>query len=257
MSISWSSSMPDAYERLLVPMLFEPYARDLVRRVAAHSPSSVLELAAGTGVVTRLMTASIDAEITATDVSDAMIAFGRTQAPIAQWQHADALDLPFEDNTFDAVVCEFGAMFFPDRRLAFSEARRVLRAGGTFHFNVWGSVGENPFAAAVQSGLDRAVGERLPFLGVPYGYNDRSMIEADVRGSGFEHVEIDTLVFEGRAASAADVAAGYCDGTPLRAALEARGDADALVAIVADEVAQRLGDGEVTGTLTAHVIQAR
>ncbi|MEA3054675.1 MAG: hypothetical protein QOD30_107, partial [Actinomycetota bacterium] len=180
--------MPDAYERLLVPMLFQAYARDLTRRAADLAPQRVLELAAGTGVVTRELTRTLDAEIIATDLSDAMLELGRANAPHATWRAADALDLPFDDSTFDIVVCEFGVMFFPDRPRAFREARRVLRPNGTLLFNTWGTVEENLFADAVQAGLDRAVGERLPFLGVPYGYNDLATIESDVRAGGFDHV---------------------------------------------------------------------
>ena len=248
--------MPDAYERLLVPMLFQPYARDLTRRVADLGPQQVLELAAGTGVVTRELTRVLDAEIVATDLSDAMLEVGRANAPHATWRQADALDLPFDDASFDVVVCEFGVMFFPDRPRAFREARRVLRPYGTLLFNTWGTVEQNVFAGAFLAGLDRAVGDQLPYLGIPYGYNDLAVIDADVRAGGFDDVDIETVEFDGIAPSAAVVAAGYFHGTPLGAVLEQRGDADALLAVVTDEIERRLGTGEVRGNLVAHVVTA-
>ncbi|MEN3272341.1 MAG: hypothetical protein V7636_1102 [Actinomycetota bacterium] len=248
--------MPDAYERLLVPMLFQPYARDLTRRAADLGPQRVLEIAAGTGVVTRELTRVLDAEIVATDLSEAMLELGRVNAPHAKWRTADAVDLPFDDASFDVVVCEFGVMFFPDRPRAFREARRVLRPNGTLLFNTWGTVEENAFADALRAGLDRALGERLPLLAFPYGYNDLEVIESDVRAGGFDEVHIETVEFVGIAPSASDVAAGFCNGTPMRGALEQRGDADALLAIVADEIEQRLGEGEVRGALLAHVVAA-
>jgi SAM-dependent methyltransferase len=256
MSISWSGSMPEAYERLLVPMLFRPYALDLARRIRARRPRRVLELAAGTGVVTRELTDE-EIEVVATDLSEAMIETGRINAPHARWQPADAQALPFDDREFDVVACQFGVMFFPDKRRAFGEARRVLTPGGALVCNAWGATGENAFAAAVVSGLERALGgDAPPFLDVPYGYHDLGMIEADVRAAGFERVSIETMVVDGHAPSALDVAIGYIEGTPLSAALTERGVLDDVRATVEAEVAERFGAGPVTGTLTAHIVEA-
>jgi SAM-dependent methyltransferase len=255
MSISYSGSVPEAYERHLVPMLFRDYARDLATRVGSAAPRRILELAAGTGAVTRELVRG-DAEVVASDLSADMVALGRANAPQAEWRTADALALPFDDGEFDVVACQFGVMFFPDKPRAFAEARRV---GGALVCNVWGTVAENAFASAVVAGLERALGDDIPpFLGVPYGYNDHDAIAADVRAGGFDEVRIDTVMFEGRAASAREVALGYVNGTPLGASLEARGcDVQSIIDTIAAEVAEQLGSGEVTGVLTAHVIEAR
>lgn len=131
--------MPVAYEQYLVPVVFRPFAEDLAARAAALNPGRVLELAAGTGVLTSvLLSAAPSVELTATDLNEAMVTFGSARAPGAVWRQADAQRLPFPDGGFDLVVCQFGVMFFPDRVAAFSEIRRVLAPGGRFLFNTWG-----------------------------------------------------------------------------------------------------------------------
>jgi ubiquinone/menaquinone biosynthesis C-methylase UbiE len=141
---NFSGAIPELYEAYLVPLIFEPYAADLATRLAARSPSRVLEVAAGTGVVTRALTRTLPAStsIVATDLNQAMLDRARavgTAYPV-EWRTADALALPFPDRSFDAVVCQFGVMFFPDKPRAYAEARRVLRPGGAFVFNVWDSL---------------------------------------------------------------------------------------------------------------------
>ncbi|MFD7572331.1 class I SAM-dependent methyltransferase [Streptomyces sp. NPDC059810] len=149
--------MPDAYEQYLVPVVFRPFAEDLAARATALHPGRVLELAAGTGALTSiLLTAAPSAEVTATDLNEAMVAFGSARAPGAAWRRADAQRLPFPDGGFDLVVCQFGVMFFPDRVAAFTEVRRVLAPSGRFLFNTWGPIGTHGFESALQAGLDRA-----------------------------------------------------------------------------------------------------
>ena len=137
----FSGSIPKLYDKYLVPLIFEPYATDLVNRLRGKGLARVLEIAAGTGVVTRALASALpeSATIVATDLNQAMLDQGAavgTKRPV-EWRQADAMQLPFEDATFDAVVCQFGVMFFPDKPKAFAEARRVLRPGGVFIFNVW------------------------------------------------------------------------------------------------------------------------
>jgi ubiquinone/menaquinone biosynthesis C-methylase UbiE len=187
----FSGSIAKLYESHLVPLIFEPYAADLKNRVASMSVSRILEIAAGTGVVTRALATLPDSDISivATDLNQAMldqaVAMG-TARPV-RWQQADAMALPFSDEEFDAVVCQFGAMFFPDKPAAFSEARRVLRTGGVFIFSVWDSVTENEFADTVTSALEAVFpGDPPRFLvRTPHGYHDRSTIERDLAAGGF------------------------------------------------------------------------
>ena len=153
----FAGSIPKFYDKYLVPLIFEPYAKDLAQRLGSMKVSRVLEIAAGTGVVTRAMASLPNGKfsIVATDLNQAMLdeaaALG-TARPV-QWQQADAMALPFSDDEFDAVVCQFGAMFFPDKGKAFGEARRVLKPGGVFLFNIWDRISENEFADVVTTAV--------------------------------------------------------------------------------------------------------
>lgn len=248
--------MPAAYEQYLVPVLFRPFAEDLAARAAVLQPRRILELAAGTGALTSLLLAAApSAEVTATDLNEAMVAFGSSRAPGAVWRQADAQRLPFPDGGFDLVVCQFGVMFFPDRVAAFTEVRRVLGPGGRFLFNTWGPLGSHGFDAAVQAGLERAFPVDPPqFLPtVPHGYADPAVVAADLVAAGFGVEEEQELTLEGRAASAADVAIGFLTGTPVRAAVEERGDGPAVRGTVIAEMTARLGAGPVVAPMTAYV----
>jgi ubiquinone/menaquinone biosynthesis C-methylase UbiE len=257
----WVDSMSEAYDRWMVPTVFLPFAVEVARRVAARGPRRVLELAAGTGVLTREILAATggSAEVTATDLNEAMVEFGRGRVPGATWQRADALELPFDDRRFDVIACQFGVMFFPDKPAAHAEARRVLAPDGSYVLTSWGPIEDHEFEVAVVAGLERAFPEDPPtFLqSVPHGYADLGVIVADLRAGGLEPVSAETLAVEGRMASAVDLATGYCTGSPLRAQIEARGgDTAATIALVTEELERRLGNGPVVGRMTAHLVEA-
>ncbi|MEY2420674.1 MAG: hypothetical protein QOI95_741 [Acidimicrobiaceae bacterium] len=255
----WVGSMPEAYERWLVPTVFQPFAVDLARRAASRAPRRILELAAGTGVLTRELVASIgSADVTATDFNDAMVQLGRERVPGAAWQQADAMELPFGRDEFDLIACQFGVMFFPDKHSAFAQAHRVLTPDGTLLVSTWSTLETHDFQDALVAGLERAFPQDAPtfMVSVPHGYADLDVVVADVAAAGFRCVVAESVTLDGRAASAADVATGYCTGTPLRAEIEARGDLAATTAIVAQEMEARLGAGSVTGHMTAHVVEA-
>jgi SAM-dependent methyltransferase len=251
--------MAEAYERWLVPTVFRPFAVDAARRVSIHAPSRVLELAAGTGVLTRELAAALpSAEVTATDLNQAMVDLGRHQAPSARWRQADATSLPFDDGEFDVVACQFGVMFFSDKPAAFAETRRVLLPGGVFLMSTWSTLETQDFQLGLVAGLKRAFPEDPPpFMTlVPHGCSNVDYVIADLRAGGFHRVRVESVTQEGRAESAKDVAIGYCTGTPLRAEIETRGDLAATTAVVAEELEARLGTGQVKATMTAHVFEA-
>jgi SAM-dependent methyltransferase len=255
----WLDSMSHAYEKWLVPSVFRPFAVDLAGRASDRMPRRILEVAAGTGVLTsELVSALPTAEVTATDLNAAMVDVGRRQVPGARWRQADALDLPFEAGEFDLVACQFGVMFFPDKPAGFAEARRVLTPDGTLLVNTWGPVDTHDFGAAVVAELERVFPDDPPrFLtSIPHGYSDPDAVVADLRAGGFDDVVVESVTLEGRAASAADIAVGFCTGTPLRAEIEARGDLAAVTAAVAKAMQERLGQGAVTGRMTAYVVEA-
>ena len=262
----FAGSVPQLYERYLVPLIFEPYAVDLAARVASRSPSRILEIAAGTGVVTRRLAAALppSATIVATDLNRAMLgqasAVG-TSRPV-EWKQADAMDLPFPDAAFDAVVCQFGAMFFPDRPRAFAEARRVLRDRGTLFFSVWDRIEDNEIADEVTRALATLFPDDPPrFLArTPHGYHDGEAIARDLAAGGFADApRIDVRTERSRAGSPREPAIAYCEGTPLRSEIEAR-DASRLAEatdVATAAVARRFGPGAVDGKIQALVVTAK
>jgi SAM-dependent methyltransferase len=252
--------MPEAYDRWLAPAVFRPFAADLAARAASLNPVRVLEIAAGTGVLTtELLAALPDADVTATDLNDPMVEFGSRQAPGALWQQADAISLRFGDQEFDLVACQFGVMFFPDKPAAFSEIRRVLRPEGSLLFSTWATIDTHGFAAVLLAGVERAFPADPPafMVAVPHGYPNLDQVRADLAAGGMECVSAETVTLDGRAGSAADIATGFCTGTPLRLAIESRGDLAASTAIISDEMTRLLGPGPVTAQMTAYVIEAR
>ena len=259
----FAGSIPKLYESHLVPLVFEPYAADLVARLALRSPSQVLEIAAGTGVVTRKLASGLPPNvfIVATDLNQAMLDLALvvvTARPV-EWRQADAMQLPFPDGSFDAVVCQFGVMFFPDKTNAFAEARRVLRSDGVFMFNVWDRIEENEFADTVTTALESLFPENPPrFMArVPHGYHDRPTIERDLAASGFTaSPSISTVTHRSRASSSHIPAIAYCQGTPLRNEIEARDASRLLEAtdIAAKAIAAQFGPGAVDGKIQAHIV---
>jgi SAM-dependent methyltransferase len=259
----FAGAIPQFYERYLVPLIFQPYAADLAARVLRRQPSRVLEIAAGTGVVTRQLASVLAPEvaIVATDLNQPMLdhaaALG-TARPV-EWRQADAMQLPFPEATFDVVSCQFGVMFFPDKLKAFAEARRVLRPGGAFIFNVWDRIDQNEFADAVTLALE------VPFAGdpprflarVPHGYHDAPGIARDLESSGFTRTpEFNILPARSRADSPHIPAVAYCQGTPLRNEVETRAPSRLaeVTELAAAAIARRFGGPAVDGKIQAHVI---
>ena len=259
----FTGSIAELYETHLVPLLFEPYAADLAARLASRPLGRVLEIAAGTGVATRAMATALPeaVSIVATDLNQAMLdkAAARGTTRPVEWRQADAMALPFADGTFDAVVCQFGAMFFPEKGRAYAEVRRVLRPRGLFVFNVWDRIQENEFADIVTTALAALFPEDPPrFLArTPHGYHDRETIKRDLAAGGFTgSPAVTTLAARSRAVSCEHPAVAYCQGTPLRNEIEAR-DASRLTeatALAAEAIAHRFGRETVDGKIQAHVV---
>jgi SAM-dependent methyltransferase len=260
-----SSSGFDVYDELLVPLAFQAYADDAAVRLTDMRVGSILEVAAGTGAVTRALAGSLPAEvtITATDVVPGMLDRARrtgTTRPVA-WEQANAIALPYESESFDVVVCQFGAMFFDPKRDAFAEARRVLRPDGRLLCSVWDGLDDNDFAAVVNDAVKSHFPDEPPrFLELkPYAYHDRDMIVADLRAAGFDaQPAIEQVEHESRSATPLEVAAAFIGGTPLRDQIEARGPdllAGAIVATAA-AVAERFGPTDLRGRMSAQFVVA-
>jgi len=261
----FTGSIPELYDRLLVPLIFEPYAHDLAARVQVLNPEDVLEVAAGTGVVTRAMAAGLPAatRIIATDLNQPMLDHAKAkQAGDTRltWRQADAQNLPFEDHGFDVVACQFGVMFFPDKVRAFGEARRVLKPGARYIFNVWDKISENDFADEVMTALAVYFPADPPrFMArTPHGYHEPQLIRDALAAAGFGNVSVDAVDAVSRAASPLDAAIAYCQGTPWRNEIEAR-DASRLedaTRHAAAALERRFGSGPIEGRIRALVITA-
>jgi ubiquinone/menaquinone biosynthesis C-methylase UbiE len=262
----FAGSIPKLYDEYLVPLIFSVYADDIARRVAALSPSILLETAAGTGVVTRAVAAALPRNVryVATDLNEPMLGVAaqrQGEDPRISWRQADASALPFDDAAFDVVCCQFGAMFFPDRIKAYAETKRVLRPEGTFVFNVWDRIEDNVFADDATAVLGKMFPDDPPrFMArTPHGYHDKAVIKADLEQAGFSHISIETRPAVSHAPTPEYVAIAYCQGTPLRSEIEAR-DASKLQAAtdaVAEAIRMRHGSGPVEGRIQALVITAR
>ena len=261
----FSGSIPEVYDTYLVPLIFEEFARDLAQRAVALAPDAVLETAAGSGVVTRALAPGLawGARYVVTDLNQPMLDYAAKRQGLDDriaWQQADALHLPFADASFDAVCCQFGVMFFPDRVAGYAEARRVLRPGGSFLFNVWDRIEANEFAHVVTDTAAAVFPDDPPrFLArTPHGYHDLELIQEELGSAGFSGVSIATLEKTSRAPSPRHPAIAYCQGTPLRNEIEARdaGLLDQVTDRATEAISERYGKGPVSGKIRGHVVVA-
>ena len=259
---AFAGSIPALYDRCLGPLLFEPYARDMAARAAALRPARILETAAGTGIVTEALQRALpEADIVATDLNQDMldVAAARLGGSVT-FQAADAQVLPFEDDSFDLLVCQFGVMFFPDRVAAYREALRLLKPDGRLLFNSWNRIEVNPVCEIVASSVATLFPDDPPsFLNrVPYGYHDLALIERDLRQAGFGEVSAETVATRGRVGSPQDAAIGLCQGSPLRSEIEQR-DPSRLEEATSAAAAALAAAGYTSGSaapLSAHVVIA-
>jgi ubiquinone/menaquinone biosynthesis C-methylase UbiE len=257
-------SIPAVYDELLGPLMFAPYAEDLAERTRRVGAKTVLEVAAGTGVVTRALAKALPpaTRIVATDLNEAMlgVAQGRPLANVT-WRHADAQRLPFADGEFDAVVCQFGYMFVPDKPAAYREARRTLAPGGHLLFNMWGPLERNEVTLLVGESVARSFPDDPPrfFERTPFAYHDGAKIRGELERAGFEAIEVEAVEKVTQAESAEQTARGLCLGTPLRNEIEARSPArlDEVTAAAVSALEARFGSGRFENRMCAIVVSAR
>jgi ubiquinone/menaquinone biosynthesis C-methylase UbiE len=260
----FQGSIPAMYDRHLGPVIFEPYARDLARRVDVQAGQSVLETACGTGIVTRRLRERMPAgaRLVATDLNQPMIDYARGSLgdPAGvEWQAADAMDLKFPAGTFDAVVMQFGLMFVPDKARAVGEARRMLAPGGLLALNVWDRLERNPFARIAHETIRARFPEDPPqFYKVPFGYADPEELRRELVAHGFGSVSVEHVQLELRAKSAEDFAIGLVEGNPVRIAIEERGGAlPPMIDAIAAALAKECGAEPLVSTMQAWVATAR
>jgi len=262
---AFAGSIPSIYEHYLGPLLFQPYADDLAARLRDLPQGRILETAAGTGIVTRALAKVLprSVDIVATDLNQAMLDVAATQlqAPNVTWKQADAQTLPFEDAAFDAVVCQFGVMFFPDKTGAYREALRVLRPGGRYLFAVWDRLDANPVSQVVSDAMAQFFPDDPPrfFERIPFGYSNPDRIRGEMQQAGFGHVEIETVKKSTQAPSPWSPATGLCQGTPLRGEIETRapGQLTEVTGIAAQALVARFGPSSIENRMSALVVTAQ
>ncbi len=261
----FSGSIPAAYDRYLGPVMFQTYAEDLAARLTLPADCAVLELACGTGILTRVLRARLaaGASLTATDLNEAMLSVAKAKFAddeTVRWGQADASSLPFGDAMFDAVVCQFGLMFVPDKSLATREALRVLKPGGVFLFNVWGPLAQNPLAHLARQTVESFFEDNPPtFYQVPFSYHDQAEIRRMLEGAGFREITLEVVEKLSGASTAEDLAKGFVDGNPISVAIAERDPSlfPVITAAVRKAVADRFGATGVRAPTQAIVVQAR
>ncbi len=261
---TFAGSIPEIYDRYLGPIKFERYASDLAGRLTPKGLKDVLEIACGSGIATRALREKLPATVrlVATDLSEPMVAYARSKpggVSGVEWRQADAAALPFPENSFDAVVCQFGVMFVPEKAAAMREARRVLRPGGTFAFNVWDRLEENPLGQIAHETIAGFFAQDPPqFYTVPFGFYDQEQIRLLLREAGFTDVFIEPVSFEVEIRSTMDAAIGLVRGTPVLTAIQERGgvEVDTVVAAVAEALRERLKGDPLRARMKALVVLA-
>jgi ubiquinone/menaquinone biosynthesis C-methylase UbiE len=257
-------SIPAYYDEYLVPLIFEEYAMDLARRISVPAGGAVLETAAGTGVVTRQLRKMLlpDVRIVATDLNESMLAYSKGKFNghhNVEFQPADATNLSFPAALFDAVVCQFSLMFFPDKLAALKEVARVLKPEGTFVFNIWDSYEHNHLIQTVNETLIRLFPDNPPpFFDVPYGYYRIDEVKQLLGQAGFGDIEIAVLPRDSVSETARQVALGYILGTPVCIQIAERGgiEVEEVVETVAEAISQTYGQSSVKAKMQAILFNA-
>ena len=262
-NVIFAGAIPENYDRFLGPVIFAPYAEDLASRLKGKKFERVLEIACGTGIVTRRLRDALPAstELVATDLNTDMFEFAKRKfekGENVRWQQADACALPLADGSFEAVICQFGFMFVPDKAAAMRESYRVLRNGGLFLFNVWDSFDANPFADIANSTIASFFDRDPPkFYQIPFSLHDSDQVRELLRNAGFEKIEPFVETKPCGANSAREFATGLIRGNPVGAEAEERGvDPKKLIEAVAKQLAQRFGAAPFKSTMQAIVWQA-
>ena len=258
---AFSGSIPANYERYLGPFLFEPYALDLVSRLQDKKYDNILEIACGTGRVTKHLANSVKFDaITATDLNPDMISVAKDMVnnDSIKWMPADAMSLPFNDSSFDLVVMQFGIMFFPDKEKGLSEAYRVLKPGGKFIYSTWNKAETNEAIHEGRVIIESYFGDDPPiFYNVPFSMYDDRELTSLTRRAGFKSITTTLVKKEGISPSAADLAKGMVEGNPVYLAILEKAPSllNTIKEHIQKAIAEKFGDKPVKSPLQAWVVE--
>lgn len=261
----FSGSIPANYDRYLGPVLFRPYAEDLAARLEIGGEASVLELACGTGILTQILRNRLPAtvQLLATDLNEPMLEHARAKFgpnERIEWRQADAMDLSFGEATFDAVICQFGLMFVPDKRACVRQVYRVLKPGGTFLFNTWDAMQQNELAHIAHETIGSFFDRNPPtFYQVPCGYHDRAQIEKLLDDEGFGNIGISVVAKNSQITDAKATATGLIEGNPVVLEIAER-DPDLVPKItraLTEAIRKRFTEASASARMRAVIVQAR
>ena len=225
-SFNFKGSIPETYDRVLGKFLFEPFAKDLATRLSNETPTSILELASGTGRVTRHLVNNFPKaeRIIASDISMDMmqVAQKSIQGSNIEWRQIDINSIPFSDDTFDIIVCQFGLMFLQDKQKGFVEILRVLKPGGKFFFNVWGPLDKNPIWKVSNKIITQFLGPMSMAMQNtgPFSMSDKVLVTDQLIKAGFKTIDVDPVTVVTQRESASVAAAGFIHGLPVKEIIE-------------------------------------
>jgi SAM-dependent methyltransferase len=250
-----------AYDRLLAPAVLQPWTRAVADAAGIREGQRVLDVACGTGVLTRAVAAHAGANgsVVGLDINPGMLAVASRNAPGIEWREGKAESLPFRDGSFDAVVSQFGLMFFADRQAGLGEMRRVLVRGGRLAVAVFDSLDGNPAYGAMVGVFERVVGKDVAgALRFPFVLGDKTELALLVSAAGIEHAVVASPEASGRFASVSDMVLADVEGWFPLAGIKL--DQDQIGALIreAERALQPFltPSGGVEFPMSAHIVSA-
>lgn len=252
-----SAEAAEVYEAKFVPAIFAEWAPRIAGAAGIGPGQRVLDVACGTGVVAREC-ARRGAEVTGLDLNEGMLSVARRISPEIDWRQGDASDVPFEDGSFDAVVCQFGLMFFPEREKSLAEQWRVLAPGGRLAVSTWDAIEQIPIYVAMVGLIERhAGGDAAQALRAPFWLGDTTNLTNVFSAAGIADFEIDTHAGTERFASVDEFVEIEIKGSPLANAF----DDDSYAALLADARVElpsyRKGEKDFEFPTSAHIVRAK
>lgn len=262
--LNFNGSVPEVYETVLGNFIFEPFAVDIVNRISNKNAFNVLELAAGTGRVTKhlIHAFSPNAKIVASDISLPMMEKAKlvVSSQNLTWQQVDIADIPFSEGSFDVIVCQFGVMFLQDKLRAFSEIRRVLKLGGQLLFSTWACIEENPIWKISNQVATKFFGPAPAAIqkSGPFSICNAVDAEAQLHDAGFIHTKVEKQRITSSISSASLAAKGFIHGLPLKDIIIKQNPE--ILSQIQEEMensfADHFGNNPLTASFTAFVFEA-